>query len=293
MDGWVEIFRGPGIAEAEQRALVLAAVGIGCRLVRLERGVAVAVAPAEALAAFAQLAAWERENRAPAEPAAAPVPRGGRAVEAALAYAAVLLFFFAVREHAAFGVDWLAAGAVDGARMLRGEWWRAVTALTLHAEFGHLAGNLAFGMGFAWLVARRVGSGAGWLAIVLAGVSGNALNAAMHGFAHAAIGASTGVFGAVGALCAYADETRPTRWRLGLRRWSAVAAGIMLLAFLGLEGERTDIGAHLSGFACGVVLGFLLGRPAARRWLDSARAQRAAGLLACALPAVAWLAALG
>ena len=36
-----------------------------------------------------------------------------------------------------------------------------------------------------------------------------------------------------------------------------LGAGVGLLAFLGTEGERTDLGAHLFGFCCGIIAGLL------------------------------------
>ena len=47
-----------------------------------------------------------------------------------------LLAFFAVTGPRAAGADWFAAGASDAERVLHGEWWRTITALTLHADGG-------------------------------------------------------------------------------------------------------------------------------------------------------------
>ena len=38
---------------------------------------------------------------------------------------------------------WHQRGAADAAAILRGEWWRILTALTLHADEAHAAGNAA------------------------------------------------------------------------------------------------------------------------------------------------------
>ena len=47
--------------------------------------------------------------------------------------------------------------------VVRGEWWRAFTALTLHADAGHLMANLLFGVLFAYPAAQLVGVGVAWL----------------------------------------------------------------------------------------------------------------------------------
>ena len=65
----------------------------------------------------------------------------------------------------------------------------------------------------------------------------------------------------------------------------------MLLVFLGFGGERTDIGAHVAGFAMGGVIGFAFA-PAAARLAYHSRAQWVAGALACGLFSLAWLLAL-
>jgi hypothetical protein len=65
----------------------------------------------------------------------------------------------------------------------------------------------------------------------------------------------------------------------------------MLLAFLGFGGERTDFGAHVAGFALGVLGGVALAFAAS--WLPKGgRAQFAYGLSAFALLASSWIVAL-
>ena len=62
----------------------------------------------------------------------------------------------------------------------------------------------------------------------------------------------------------------------------------MLLAFLGFGDEHTAVGAHVAGFAVGVVIGIILAH-AAGRVPQGARAQRIYGVLAGGLFALAWL----
>lgn len=288
--GPVEVRRCRTRAEAEQHALVLTAVGIASRVRPAGDGVAIYVRAGDAERARRQLALYERENAPDARPPLR-LRRDGHGLEAALGYVAVLMFFFAAQRRAAFGVDWIAAGAARSEAILDGAWWRALTALALHADFGHLLANLAFGAVSGLLLAPLLGSGAAWLGIVLAGGIANAVNAAFQSAGHAAIGASTAVFAALGVLAGYVQLARPPGWRRGLRRWAPVAGGVMLLAFLGFGGGRTDVGAHIAGFAVGAALGFALGwaRPA---WLHHPRTQWLSGAGACVLFALAWAAAL-
>src|SRR5437763_159481 len=80
------------------------------------------------------------------------------------------------------------------------EWWRAVTALTLHVDVVHVAGNaLAVAVLLPPLV-QRFGAGAALWLLLLAGALGNVLAAMTHDPRHLAVGASTAAFGAVGVL---------------------------------------------------------------------------------------------
>jgi membrane associated rhomboid family serine protease len=204
------------------------------------------------------------------------------------AYVLVLLFFFGADRRGAWSIDWSAAGVAQAGLIGDGAWWRTLTALTLHADHGHLLGNLAAGSAFGSLAARLLGPGLAWLALLLAGALGNLLNAALQPPGHTAVGAPTALFGALGIVSGHTRQRRPMPWRGGLRRWAPLAAGVMLLVYLGWGGERTDVGGHVAGFAAGTVLGFALGRcsrPLPRR----PRAQGLYGLLACGLLALAWL----
>lgn len=291
MSEQVEVSRSRTRADAEQRALVLAAAGIGCRLLPGDGEVRLYVAADEAERARFELWCFDRENARRSTPT--PKPQGATyGVEAALAYCAVLMFFFAADRREALSIDWSAAGAAQAGLILDGAWWRTVTALSLHADLAHLLGNMAFGVVTGLLVAQLLGSGLAWLAILLAGALGNALNAAFQAGDHTAVGASTGVFGAVGILSGYARRSRVVPWQGGIRRWAPVGAGLMLLAFLGFGGGRTDVWAHVAGFATGGVIGFALAH-AGNDLQQGAQAQRTYGVLACSLFALAWLLALG
>jgi membrane associated rhomboid family serine protease len=153
-----------------------------------------------------------------------------------------------------------ALGIVDS-----GEWWRAVTALTLHADAVHVASNLVAGLGFAFFVARFFGAAGGWLLILLSGTAGNLLNAWVHyPEPHFSIGASTAVFGALGLLTGigiWVALAEPLQ-RRAMPRWMVpIFGGLTLLGLIGvgdgLVDGLVDVAAHISGFICGVVLGII------------------------------------
>lgn len=275
--------------DAEQLALVLAAAGIGCRLTADGGGIALYVDAADAPRAFDELDAYERESAA-APPARPTVVGGHGGLGAAMAFAAVLLFFFGLQQRD-WRTDWSALGAAQAGLIQGGAWWRTITALTLHVDHSHLVGNLAAGLVFGLLVAQLLGAGLGWLAILLTGACGNALTAALQTPGHTAIGASTALFGALGIIAGFLRQRRVVPWRGGIRRWAPLSAGILLLVFLGFGGENTDVGAHVAGFAFGGLFGLALGRWG-HHLPQGPRAQWLYGLATAGLVAAAWLLAL-
>jgi len=216
--------------------------------------------------AQAELRQYARENvRAPPQRVLSETGNGWWGV---LAYAATLLLAAIFAEQEVLGLDWLAAGRLDSSRLLDGEWWRATTALMLHADAGHLLANLAFGGFFGYFAGRYLGDGVAWAAILSTGILGNVLNALVQPPGHRAIGASTAVFGALGLLAAYTwrkGALRAATWRA---RLGPIVAAVALLAYIGTGGENTDVIAHLTGFIAGIALGVvlaLLPRPPGRR----------------------------
>ncbi|MEW6427255.1 MAG: rhomboid family intramembrane serine protease [Thermodesulfobacteriota bacterium] len=239
-------------------AMVLEAAGIESHLARRRRHWLLETRASEAPAALAELAGFEEENRCwpPPEPqrppaSAAPLPT--------VALMGLLVALYAVTGAWQDGNPWFDDGAVIRNRIkFHGEWWRLVTGLTLHADLDHLFGNVLIGGIIIHLFCRQVGPGLGWSLIWLAGILGNWLNVVLRDAEHLSVGFSTAVFGVAGLLAGMAIWP----WRGWRRLLLPLGAGSSLLALLGTGGERTDLGAHLWGFASGIVLGILVLRPA-------------------------------
>jgi rhomboid protease GluP len=247
---------GPGTAvrvtpdrrRADEWAVVLAAAGIPHWQRHRLDGWALLVPADDAATALATLAAYDEENARDDGGAVAPSrpPTITGAVVALL-----LIGFFAITGSRAGRSAWFEHGSADAARMLAGEWWRAVTALTLHADAPHLAGNALACALLITAVCRQLGPGLGLGLLLVAGAGGNALTALAHGGGHVSVGASTATFGALGVLAALRIATPR---RLGRRTWVVVAASLALLALLG-TGPDADILAHLFGLLVGAGLG--------------------------------------
>ncbi len=152
----------------------------------------------------------------------------------------------------------LARGAaMDTDQFFRGEWWRAVTALTVHGGPGHLAGNVVSLLLFGYAVCQVFGGGLGWILILASGILGNAAAAGLYGPDHISVGASTACFGALGILCACQSIRNLRQFGFSVsvwsRAWLPIGAGFALLTLLG-TGPQSDLSAHLFGFAGGLLL---------------------------------------
>jgi membrane associated rhomboid family serine protease len=282
---WIEVFRSPARGPCEERALTLLSLGIASAVLPGDNAFRLCVEPPEAARAAIELARFQSENR----PRLQPVPRRlhAGALVASAVYALLLFLAAVASTRSLFRFDWYAAGVLDGELLRSGELWRAVTALTLHADLAHLAANVGFGALFGGFVARVHGAGAGWLLILIAAALANALDGAWMPVGQVSLGASTAVFAALGVLAVHRWPAATRLARAGLSGGSVVAA-LVLLALLGTGDAHTDILAHALGFACGALLALPLRRLAVPR----GRTQRLSALLALLAPALAWLVAL-
>ncbi|HYB12978.1 MAG TPA: rhomboid family intramembrane serine protease [Myxococcota bacterium] len=287
----MEIVRlAPDRRTAEEWVLVLVAEGIEAGLTAVDGGIAVTAGAADVANGRRLLDAWERENRlARAEAEIPPTQEWGPTSFGVILAGALVLFFLYTGAHDP-DLFWFARGSARSASILRGEYWRTITALTLHADLLHVAANAAACALFVTALARALGPGLASALLVGAGACANALTALVRGPGHDSLGASTAVFAAVGALASLSVGRR-RRGRRN-RRWqdfAPFAAGLGLLAMLGTAPEA-DYLAHLFGLGCGALLGggvaWFLRQPPR----PLAQAAWAAG--AAAAVAAAWLRAL-
>lgn len=281
---WECVLEGPRTAMKEA-AFVLTAVAIEHRIELCGRSSRLLVPPSQLAQAIAELESYQRENR--------PLPRSGAGVPTidsgwvgVLGYLTVIWLQPSLEANHAFGWDWREVGHLQAGLVAAGEWWRCITALTLHGDLGHIVANSLFGSLFGLFVGRYLGSGFGWFLILASGALGNALNAWIQPDGFSSIGASTASFGALGVSAAFVWRRGYYRDRDWRRSLAPVFAGVALLAFTGTGGENTDVVAHFTGFAAGAVLG------AAAAALDIRRlgvsGQYLAGGAAIALVATAW-----
>lgn len=245
----------------------LCAADLDYRLSREGNGWALHVPPAQAVAARMEIEACEQDTlihpatTAPAREARPSQPRTWSVWWAAAFLAAVYVWLGAYNPDNPL----CRTAAADAEAIRAGEWWRSITALTLHADAAHLAGNLVCLVLLGQSVCRVFGKGMGWIWILASGAGGNAAAAWLLKTDSVSVGASTACFGAIGLLAASALAQRLRAHRLSLQSgtdplpsrrnsvWIPLGAGIALLAILG-TGPRSDLAGHAMGFLAGCLL---------------------------------------
>ncbi len=141
----------------------------------------------------------------------------------------------------------------------QGQWWRPVTALTLHQDPSHLLSNMVMGGLFIVLLAQLVGGPLTWTLALGSGVIGNLLAISIKPGEVSSIGASTSVFGVLGALCGVL-LSKGMRGEVPYKRpLIYLGTGLALLSFLGVGDKSTDRTAHLMGFLTGFAMGMATG----------------------------------
>jgi membrane associated rhomboid family serine protease len=272
---------------AESIALVLASESIPHRVANEDGRFSIRLDPADLARAEAALVSYAREN-AP-EPAPPFEPEPAVDTRAGIWLAVALVAGFAVTGGWDEASPVFARADNEARALLAGEWWRPITALTLHADVAHVLGNAFSCAVFASLLMRRYGAGVGLVLLLVSGSLGNALAASWHDAHYHSVGASTALFGAIGVL---ASTELVRRRRLRIRwgqSWLPIAGGLGLLAMLG-TGRGSDQTAHVFGLAAGLAAGAWAARMFPRP--VAPLAQLGFGAAALAAVALAWSAAL-
>jgi rhomboid protease GluP len=268
--------------------LVLLADGLSPHLHRSQDAIVIAVPEREWERAGASLAAYDSENppkhmerREPVRPAS---------LLTGFVVAAMFLAFFYITIGWKPTMPWFERGSADAARILDGELWRTVTALTLHVDLVHVMSNAVGIAIFLGAVSSLLGPGIGCALVLLAGAGGNFINALAQGSPHLSIGASTSVFGAVGILGGLEMARRRRQTVRRRRAWMPIVAALALLGLLGTEGQRVDIWAHFFGFVSGGFLGIIYSFAASHR--QGHLVQWGSGTAALAVLIACWIVAL-
>ena len=281
------LFASDSRAPAAEVALVLESVGIHHQMHRSGHRWLVQVHEEDLARAHQQLRAYWEENRpSPIKPVPAHIIDSGWA--GVLGYLLVIWCVPAMEFYT--GVDLRTLGRLDAQAVMAGELWRPLTSLTLHADLGHIASNSLFGALFGLFVGRYLGSGVGWLLVLICGGLANLLNTIVQPGSFYAIGASTATFAALGLVPAFGWRRGFFRGQVFKRGFAPIFAAIALLAFTGFGAENVDALGHLFGFCAGIGMGLAAANLPLQQ--ISVADQQRAGFAAAFIIALAWTWAL-
>jgi rhomboid protease GluP len=281
------------VGQAEFWGMRLDSIGIGHRLAEHPEGWELLVSETDVARARMALGASARgalrsegeQGQEKVEGEARPEERSWDWYPGVSVAALLLLFFELAGPRSTLPGPWFERGQLDAALTFGAEPWRALTALTLHADVAHLLPNLLACTILIGAVCTELGPGLGILLVLVAGTAGNGATAWWEAPGFASVGASTAVFGALGLLGVF-HAMRSFQPKLLLRALFPLFASVMFFMRFGLGEQTAGIASHLFGLLAGVVTGAVV-----RPWLrqpPGARGQWLASGLAAMLILVAW-----
>ena len=280
---WETSYRG----EATELRFVLESLGVRSKIQQFRGGWLLLVCSDDVSRAAEEIASYQSESAEQNTERPVVIPTYDGALFGVSVYAGVLMLIAVFMGRSVLGFDWSVAGQMQAGLVMEGQWWRTVTALTLHFDPGHIGSNLVFGCVFGLMAGRVLGGGVAWFVIVFSGALGNLVNAMLQPASHTSIGASTAVFSALGVLVSHALQPRSGPRETFLRRWSPLIGGLVIFGFTGIGGENTDVTAHATGLLAGLALGWG-GAALPSDWLGNLRLQQAGGAAALMLVVIAW-----
>ena len=143
--------------------------------------------------------------------------------------------------------------------VLKGEWWRLVTAMFLHGGMTHILMNM-FSLYLIGRGAEMYFDTKSYLSIYLfSGIVGGLVSLYMHP-ASVGVGASGAIFGVFGALAGFflANRDKIATHSKAFMKDFAIIIGINLV--IGFSIESVDVSAHIGGLVVGFIGGFMLSK---------------------------------
>mmetsp|Transcript_1424 Transcript_1424/g.4642 ORF Transcript_1424/g.4642 Transcript_1424/m.4642 type:complete len:421 (+) Transcript_1424:118-1380(+) len=184
-------------------------------------------------------------------------------------------------------------GAKNAARILkRGEWWRLLTPMLLHAGWLHLLGNLSVQVRTGAMLEAVWGHGA-WLLIYIASGAYGALAGCVVAPNHLGVGSSGALCGLIGAWGSFIlitwNQTSPVDVKLRNEQTFSVGMSVLLILAISFL-PPMDLAAHLGGLLVGATLAMALfaGRLQHTVWRHATRACGVASLCGLVAGALGW-----
>lgn len=268
-------------------SLVLLSQGIEHRLMRSEEGpFQIYIVPEFETAARQQLDLYHRENPPKEENPPIPLSFSLQPLWVLLAPVIFTLIDFSDK------LNLHGPGVSDAAKVMKGEWWRSLTAQTLHGDMRHLASNLLCGYIVMNMITFRIPLLRLAPFIAAAAAIANLCVSATVQTDFRSLGFSSFVFAAIGCLAVIEFRLMPRESHGMLRRFAPLCGAASLAVFLGL-GENADILGHAYGFVAGLFCGFIPKKKSLRWGTPLSSADGLGLLMYYGLYLAAWKLALG
>ena len=140
---WIELFKHPHRGPVAEAAFVLTAVDVPHQVLDDGGYWQLWVPAADAPRAQHQIMSYWQENQHVAQrPPQSPAVDSG--LIGILGYLLVI-WSLPWLQSIYFG-PWQDQGVMAAGAVMGGQWWRCITALTLHSDIGHIVSNSAFGL---------------------------------------------------------------------------------------------------------------------------------------------------
>ena len=156
-------------------------------------------------------------------------------------------------------------GACYTPLILKGQYWRLITAMFLHFGFVHLIYNMICLVSLGDILESIVGSVRYLIIYFIGGIAGNLLSLLweQHTGSYAvSAGASGAIFAVIGAVFSIMLRNRNRVSAIMLRRMAIMT---LLMVVQGFTEAGTDNAAHIGGLVTGFLLALLLGGRRNRR----------------------------
>ena len=239
-------------------SLVLLSQGISHRLLRsIEGPFLIFVLPEHEDRSRVQLALYRKENPPKEENPPIPLSFSLQPLWVLIAPLTFTLIDFSDK------VNFHSHGISDAGKVLKGEWWRALTAQTLHGDTRHLASNILCGYIVMNMITFRIPLLRLAPFIAVAAAIANICVSLTVKTDFRSLGFSTFVFAAIGCLSMIEFRLMPKETHGLLRRFAPLCGATSLAVFLGL-GENADILGHAYGFIAGLFCGLIPSKKALR-----------------------------
>lgn len=141
--------------------------------------------------------------------------------------------------------------------MYKGEYYRLLSSMFLHADIQHLVNNMLLLYGLGYMLEKELGHVRFLIYYLVAGVGGDIFSLAKEYITKEycfSIGASGAVYGLIGILLIFVITMND---RFPDITWQRVAFVIVYALYSGFQSVQVNNAAHIGGLIVGIILGLI------------------------------------